>query len=443
MSVGLGPRSRAASLVLIGSLLVALQLVLRGDADIRTQVAGQMVAFALFVPAAFLCWRGLGVGRAGVVVVLVFAVAFRVAAFDPGGAPPLSTDVYRYAWDARVQAEGINPYRYAPTDTALASLVDPEIWPRINLPTWKTVYPPAAEEGFLLARVVFGDGARATTWLFLLAEAAAAGLLVLVLARRSAPLERVGLYAWQPLAVSEIAANGHVDALTVLAGAGLLAAWQARRFALAGDRGRVRGDGAARAVAARARARTARGVALRRGRRGAVRRKRGAVPLRRHGRGRQPRRLRRAPALRRQPLVAARNAFQRQPPADHRAARRRPPRGRRVGVASPARRPGAGGPDLPPRARRPARRARLRPAVARSLAPAVLRRHDRARLDVARGDAPASLPVRPRPGSPRLGARRRLRAPRALGALAVGAGAEAPAGRRAHAASSTRPVSPR
>jgi hypothetical protein len=37
-----------------------------------------------------------------------------------------------------------------------------------------------------------------------------------------------------PLAVSEIAGNGHVDALAVLAGAGLLAAWQVRRFSLAG-----------------------------------------------------------------------------------------------------------------------------------------------------------------------------------------------------------------
>lgn len=198
------------------------------------QVAGQLLIFALFVPAAVLLWRGLGIGRAAVVGVLVLGVAMRAAAFDPSAPPPLSTDLNRYAWDGRVQASGVNPYRYAPDDERLARLRDDVVWPDINLKSWRTVYPPGAEASYLAARGVFGTGLRATTWLFLLAEAAAAGLLVLVLARLGAPLERVAVLAWHPLAVSEIAANGHVDALALLAGAGLLASWQARRFALGG-----------------------------------------------------------------------------------------------------------------------------------------------------------------------------------------------------------------
>jgi Glycosyl transferase family 2/Glycosyltransferase family 87 len=225
---------RALALLALGGLLLALQLRLRGDDDLRTQVAGQMVAFALFLPAAVLAWRGLGLGRAGLALVLLFAVLFRAAAFEPAGSPPLSTDAYRYAWDARVQASGVNPYRYAPDDPALARLRDEEVWPSINLPSWKPVYPPGAEGSYLLARGVFGGGPRASTWLFLAAEAAAVVLLLLVLGRAGAPLERVAVYAWHPLAVSEIAGNGHVDALAVLAVAGLLAAWQMRRFALAG-----------------------------------------------------------------------------------------------------------------------------------------------------------------------------------------------------------------
>jgi Glycosyl transferase family 2/Glycosyltransferase family 87 len=228
------PLSRALVLVGLGGLLLALELQLRGDWDLETQVAGQLVAFALFVPAAFLCWRGLGLGRVGLVLVLLLAVAFRAAAFEPAATPPLSTDLHRYAWDARVQAAGVNPYRYPPSHPALEPLRDAEVWPGINLKTWPTVYPPGAEASFLAARGVFGDGLRATTWLFLLAEAAAVGLLLLVLARSGAPLERVAVYAWHPLAISEIAGNGHVDALAVLAVAGLLAAWQGRRFALAG-----------------------------------------------------------------------------------------------------------------------------------------------------------------------------------------------------------------
>ncbi|MDQ2981094.1 MAG: glycosyltransferase family 2 protein [Actinomycetota bacterium] len=226
--------ARVAGVLALGLSLVALELWLRGETDVDTQVKGQLVAFALFLPLAVLCWRGLGVGLLGVGLVLALAACMRVAAFEPGTAPPLSNDLNRYAWDARVDVHGINPYRYAPTDRRLTPLRDREIWRGINLPHWKTIYPPGAEGSFLLARRIFGGGLRATTWLFLAAEALTAALLLLVLARDSLPLERVGIYALHPLAVSEIAANGHVDALVATALAALLALWQARRFALAG-----------------------------------------------------------------------------------------------------------------------------------------------------------------------------------------------------------------
>jgi hypothetical protein len=227
-------RVRVGAVVVLGSSLLALELSLRGNGDIRTQVAGQLAAFALFVPAALLCWRGLAIGRAGPALVLVFAVALHAAAFEPGVSPPLSTDLHRYAWDARVQASGINPYRHAPVHSALAELRDTDVYERVNLKSWQTVYPPGAQASFIAARGLFGSGLRATTWLFLLAEAAAIGLLLLVLARTGAPPERVVLLAWHPLAISEIAANGHVDALAVLGISAALVLWQGRRHALAG-----------------------------------------------------------------------------------------------------------------------------------------------------------------------------------------------------------------
>jgi len=234
MGDGLRTLRRALLALLCGLLLLALELRLRGETDLETQVAGQLLAFALFLPAVLLCWRGLGAGRAGLVLVLLLAVAFRAAAFQPSTSPPLSTDLHRYAWDARVQAAGINPYRYPPSHPALQRLRDEAVWKQINLKTWPTVYPPGAEASYLAARGLFGTGLRATTWLFLAGEALAIGLLLLVLARAGAPPERVVVYAWHPLAVSEIAGNGHVDALAVLALAALLAAWQARRYTLAG-----------------------------------------------------------------------------------------------------------------------------------------------------------------------------------------------------------------
>ncbi len=225
---------RAAAAAALGIAIAVLELRLRGETDVATQVKGQLLAFALFLPAAWLCWRGLGIGRGGVVLVLALAVVMRVLAFDPSTPPPLTTDTYRYAWDARLQAAGVNPYRFVPNDRRVARFRDATIWPNINRKDWRTVYPPGAQGSFLAARTLFGNGVRATTWLFLVAEAAALGLLVVVLFRMRAPPERVALAAWHPLAISEIAANGHVDSLMLLVGAVLLAAWQGRHRALAG-----------------------------------------------------------------------------------------------------------------------------------------------------------------------------------------------------------------
>src|SRR5437763_1627343 len=81
---------------------------------------------------------------------VAFAAAMRLMAlFAP---PYLSSDIYRYVWDGRVLAAGINPYRYIPTDPQLDHLRDPAIWPEINRSNYApTIYPPAAQAIFFAA----------------------------------------------------------------------------------------------------------------------------------------------------------------------------------------------------------------------------------------------------------------------------------------------------
>ena len=86
--------------------------------------------------------------RTGLVVVLGFALAMRLAlvVIDP----LLSTDLYRYVWDGRVQAAGINPYAHVPADPALTALRDAAIYPNINRADYAvTAYPPVAQMFFL------------------------------------------------------------------------------------------------------------------------------------------------------------------------------------------------------------------------------------------------------------------------------------------------------
>lgn len=129
--------------------------------------------------------------------------------------PMLSTDIYRYVWDGRVQAAGINPYRYIPADPALAFLRDSQIYPHINRKDYaRTIYPPVAEMVFgLVARI--WNSVDAVRLAMLAFEALGIGAMLQLLPLAGLPRERILLYAWNPLAVWSFASDGHVDAIAL------------------------------------------------------------------------------------------------------------------------------------------------------------------------------------------------------------------------------------
>ena len=124
-------------------------------------------------------------------------------------APDLSEDVYRYLWDGRVARAGISPYRYAPDDPALQG-ISSNLRAQVAHRDVRTVYPPAAQAVFR----VFGGDRRWT----LKAVFAAADLAIVVLLFSSGG-ERAAfaaaLYAFHPLPITEVAGQGHLDALGV------------------------------------------------------------------------------------------------------------------------------------------------------------------------------------------------------------------------------------
>ncbi|HBK08681.1 MAG TPA: hypothetical protein DDZ81_22980 [Acetobacteraceae bacterium] len=155
--------------------------------------------------ASVLRWPGRAVW-----LVLLVAVALRLPLIF---APPfLSSDLYRYVWDGRVQAAGINPYRYVPNDPALAALRDEAIFPHINRADYAhTIYPPAAQVVF----AIVGRLGSSVTGLKLAMfgfEALTVFCLLALLKAARLPAERVLIYAWNPLPVWAFAGNGHVDA---------------------------------------------------------------------------------------------------------------------------------------------------------------------------------------------------------------------------------------
>ena len=179
--------------------LVALQLAM-------------FVGFALLAVALarLPAWRQLP--HAGLAVVVV-ALAMRLAVI--GVTPTLSDDLYRYVWDGKVAAHGIDPYAYAPADTALAALRDRTIQPRINHPDLRTIYPPVAEAGFALVASIAPTVRAMKLWI-VLNDLALVSVLVVWLGRRGlSPLGAIA-YAWNPLVVIEYAGSGHHDPTALL-----------------------------------------------------------------------------------------------------------------------------------------------------------------------------------------------------------------------------------
>ncbi len=180
--------------------------------------------------------------RRTLVLVVAVAAGLRLAAL--AGVPVLSDDLYRYAWDGRVQAAGTDPYRHPPTAPELADLRDPWLWPgpggcaqldrppgctRINRPDERTIYPPLAQVWFRAGDLVLPDDGQDRAWqvLAVAVDLVLIGVLALALARFGRSRAAVVLYAWSPIAVLESAQSAHIDALAVLLAVAAL--WAARR----------------------------------------------------------------------------------------------------------------------------------------------------------------------------------------------------------------------
>lgn len=148
-------------------------------------------------------------------LVLIFGVAvvLRIALLFTE--PLLSTDIYRYVWDGRVQAAGINPYRFVPADPALSALRDQAIYPHIDKADYAvTIYPPITQIFFFLVTRVSGSVTMMKLAL-IGCEAVTVFVIWSLLKQLGKPVTRIVAYLWLPLPMWEIANSGHVDALMV------------------------------------------------------------------------------------------------------------------------------------------------------------------------------------------------------------------------------------
>ncbi|MDQ3174703.1 MAG: hypothetical protein M3Q91_13520, partial [Acidobacteriota bacterium] len=140
-------------------VLYRVSLGAKGGDDIEWFIKLALFQSLIYLLAAWMIVRAR-LSRSTLMIVVVFAALFRLSILF---APPfLSDDIYRYVWDGRVQATGVNPYRYIPADEALAPLRDEKIYPRINRRDYAhTIYPPGAQIIYFLATRV----SERVTWM--------------------------------------------------------------------------------------------------------------------------------------------------------------------------------------------------------------------------------------------------------------------------------------
>jgi alpha-1,6-mannosyltransferase len=221
-------RHRPFGLYGCGTLLLALTgvgLYAQREHGIDEFVVVALAQGAVYALAIWLIWRGAGARHTAAVIIGV-AVAMRVVIVL---APPyLSSDIYRYIWDGRVIAAGINPYKYVPSDPHLAMLRDSEIFPEINRSNYaRTIYPPATQAIFFLVTRL-GESLIVMKLAMVGFEGVAVVLMLRLLAAAGRPASWIAVYAWHPLPIWEFAGSGHIDAAMIAFVT--LALWSRRKW---------------------------------------------------------------------------------------------------------------------------------------------------------------------------------------------------------------------
>lgn len=243
-------RTLLTALVTVASTVAVFLVVHPGPGPGWHRQAYLGAAWTLFAAGAWLV-RGTPL-RVAALLILGGGLAVQLVAVS--GPPIGSDDLYRYVWDGRVQAAGIDPYSYVPAAPQLAALRDPQLWPDhttgwcvapgtpdpdapgdlthgcslINRPTVHTIYPPVAEAYFLLVHVLSppGIGYKSVQYAAVIVSLLTALALMRFLRAVGRDPRAAALWAWCPLVATEAANGAHVDvlgALLTVCGLGVLA----------------------------------------------------------------------------------------------------------------------------------------------------------------------------------------------------------------------------
>jgi alpha-1,6-mannosyltransferase len=137
--------------------------------------------------------------------------------------PNLSDDVYRYLWDGRMLANGIHPFSDVPQSfinkNILPSILNQELFAKLNSPNYFTIYPPVAQGVFWLAAKISSEniliGIIVIRVLVISAEIGSILLMKRLIHNFKLPAKNTLLYALNPLVILELTGNLHLEAFMI------------------------------------------------------------------------------------------------------------------------------------------------------------------------------------------------------------------------------------
>ncbi len=178
-------------------------------------------------------------------MVIVFGLLFRATILPSQQIQ--EDDVYRYLWDGKVFANGINPFEYAPAEVhnfKALRIQNPENYyetyvernereleqldalkwaspqslkylERVNHPDVSTIYPPMAQFVFRLTHQIKPDSIIALRSGFLIFDIMTLVFIVGILSRLGIDKSACLIYFWSPLIIKETFNSTHLDIIGI------------------------------------------------------------------------------------------------------------------------------------------------------------------------------------------------------------------------------------
>ena len=178
-------------------------------------------------------------------ILVIFGLLFRCAIIPSQQIQ--EDDVYRYLWDGKVFAHGINPFKFSPeeineynllkikkpayfnsiydeNDQKELAILNNLKWEndtslrfmeRINHPHVPTIYPPLAQYVFFLAQKINQDSLITLRILFLVFDLLGMAFIVLILRYLNMNQNFSLVYFWSPLIIKETFNSTHLDIIGI------------------------------------------------------------------------------------------------------------------------------------------------------------------------------------------------------------------------------------